>query len=187
MKENSILSFNATATFNIDYIESDVQGTIYEKRVTGLNLCEFVAYAPQKEAGEVGKPLQRETKDGKIIRWDVTSDDTLCTLQEAFEKVDPKLGFNIEQKFDDNIVYQEDFVVAFEYAQERPIIFSTFQPDAALHMRKLQSTYPVLFLTNGGTEIYYDVQRNSLEEALKLCLEAVCKALFLKLRRSLET
>ncbi|XP_057481313.1 glycerophosphodiester phosphodiesterase GDPD1, chloroplastic-like [Actinidia eriantha] len=27
------------------------------------------------------------------------------------------------------------------------------------------------FLTNGGTEIYYDVRRNSLEEAVKLCLE----------------
>ncbi|GJM85099.1 hypothetical protein PR202_ga01520 [Eleusine coracana subsp. coracana] len=37
-------------------------------------------------------------------------------------------------------------------------------------MRKLQSTYPVYFLTNGGTEIYTDVRRNSLEEAIKLCL-----------------
>lgn len=200
MKENSILSFNAAAAFNVDYVEFDVQvtkddcpiifhdnfilseenGTIYEKRVTDLSLSEFVAYGPQKEAAKVGKPLLRKTKDGKIIRWDVASDDALCTLQEAFEKVDPKLGFNIELKFDDNIVYQEDFLVnflqailkvVFEYAKERPIIFSTFQPDAALHTRKLQSTYPVLFLTNGGTEIYYDVRRNSLEEALKLCLE----------------
>lgn len=31
--------------------------------------------------------------------------------------------------------------------------------------------YQVFFLTNGGTEIYYDVRRNSLEEAIKLCLE----------------
>lgn len=29
----------------------------------------------------------------------------------------------------------------------------------------------MFFLTNGGTEIYYDVRRNSLEEAIKLCLE----------------
>lgn len=26
-------------------------------------------------------------------------------------------------------------------------------------------------MTNGGTEIYYDVRRNSLEDAVKLCLE----------------
>lgn len=29
----------------------------------------------------------------------------------------------------------------------------------------------VFFLTNGGTEIYEDVRRNSLEEAIQLCLE----------------
>lgn len=29
----------------------------------------------------------------------------------------------------------------------------------------------VFFLTNGGTEIYYDVRRNSLEEAINLCLD----------------
>lgn len=26
-------------------------------------------------------------------------------------------------------------------------------------------------MTNGGNELYYDVRRNSLEEAVKLCLE----------------
>lgn len=31
--------------------------------------------------------------------------------------------------------------------------------------------FQVFFLTNGGTEIYYDERRNSLEEAMKVCLE----------------
>lgn len=35
--------------------------------------------------------------------------------------------------------------VVFEHAQGRPIMFSSFQPDAALLIRKLQSTYPVRF------------------------------------------
>uniref|UniRef100_A0ACD5ZM16 Uncharacterized protein n=1 Tax=Avena sativa TaxID=4498 RepID=A0ACD5ZM16_AVESA len=118
-------------------------------------------------------------KDGRIVNWDVQSDDPLCTLQEAFEKVNPRLGFNVELKFDDNLVYQEDELsrilhatlkAFFGHAKDRPIIFSSFQPDAAQLMRKLQSTYPVYFLTNGGTEIYADVRRNSLEEAVKLCL-----------------
>lgn len=91
--------------------------------------------------------------------------------------------------------------VVYDYAHGRPVIFSTFQPDAALLARKLQSIYPVsnsctcpvaelficlgqegrvldgrgnlqvFFLTNGGTELYYDARRNSLEEATKLCLE----------------
>ncbi|XP_010679972.2 glycerophosphodiester phosphodiesterase GDPD1, chloroplastic [Beta vulgaris subsp. vulgaris] len=199
IKENSILSFNTAASFNLDFVEFDVQvtkdgcpiifhddhilseenGIVYEKRVTDLNLSEFLGYGLQK-AGKVSKPLMRKNKDGKIIRWDVNSDDTLCTLQEAFDKVEPKLGFNVELKFDDHIVYQEDQLinvlhsvlqVVYEYAKDRPIIFSTFQPDAALLVRKLQRTYPVYFLTNGGTEVYYDVRRNSLEEAIKLCLE----------------
>ncbi|MBA0570013.1 hypothetical protein Golob_003702, partial [Gossypium lobatum] len=61
--------------------------------------------------------------------------------------------------------------VVSEYAKDRPIIFSSFHPDAAQLVRKLQNTYPVFFLTNGGTQVYYDVRRNSLEEAIKVCME----------------
>lgn len=100
-------------------------------------------------------------------------------MQEAFEKVDPLIGFNIELKFDDQIEYKEEELtcvlqvilkVVSNYAKDRPILFSSFQPDAAILIRKLQSTYPVFFLTNGGTEIYKDVRRNSLDEAIKVCL-----------------
>ncbi|XP_057544453.1 glycerophosphodiester phosphodiesterase GDPD1, chloroplastic-like [Amaranthus tricolor] len=200
VKENSILSFNTAASFNLDFIEFDVQvtkdgcpiifhddyilskenGIIYEKRVTDLTLSEFLAYGPQKQDGKISKPLLRNTKDGKSVSWDVNYDDTLCTLQEAFEEVDPKLGFNVELKFDDYIVYKEAHLVnvlqailevVYKYAKDRPVIFSTFHPDAALLVRNLQGTYPVYFLTNGGTERYDDVRRNSLEEALNLCLE----------------
>lgn len=124
--------------------------------------------------------MLRKTKDGKILHWNVEIDDSLCTLQEAFQQVDPNVGFNVELKFDDHIVYEQDYLIrviqailkiVFEFAENRPIIFSTFQPDAAVLITKLQSTYPVFFLTNGGTEIFYDVRRNSLEEAVKVCLE----------------
>ncbi|CAI0627424.1 unnamed protein product [Linum tenue] len=50
-------------------------------------------------------------------------------------------------------------------------MFSSFQPDAAQLMRKLQQKYHVFFLTNGGSEIYTDTRRNSLEEAIHVCLE----------------
>lgn len=33
--------------------------------------------------------------------------------------------------------------VVMDYAKDRPVIFSTFQPDAAILIRKLQRTYPV--------------------------------------------
>ncbi|KAG8643902.1 hypothetical protein MANES_11G080100v8 [Manihot esculenta] len=180
IKENSIMSFDSAAKFPIDFIEFDVQGVIFEKRVTELCLSEFLCYGPQNEAGKIGKSLLRKTKDGKIVNWNVEKDDSLCTLKDAFQQVDPSVGFNIELKIDDHIVYQEDHLVhvlqailkvVFENVHDRPIIFSSFHPDAILLVRKMQSTYPVFFLTEGGTEIFYDVRRNSLEEAMKVCIE----------------
>ncbi|KAF9607324.1 hypothetical protein IFM89_033912 [Coptis chinensis] len=199
IKENSILSFNTAAKFNVDYVEFDVQVTkddfpiifhddfiltkendiVNERRITELTLAEFLSCGRQHELGNVGKSLYRKAKDGRILSWMVENDDSHCTLQEAFQKVDSSLGFNIELKFDDYIEYQEHKLVhvlqvilgvVFEYAKGRPIIFSTFQPDVAQVIRKLQSTYPVFFLTNGGLEVYKDVRRNSLDEAIKLCL-----------------
>lgn len=198
-KENSILSFNAAAKHPIDYIEFDVQvtkddvaivfhdnfilsqehGSLVEKRVTDLTVNEFFAYGPQREVGKEGKTLVRKV-NGAVVGWLVESDDHSCTLQEAFEKVNPKLGFNIELKFDDNLVYEQDHLthvlqvilkVVSEHAKDRPIIFSSFQPDAALLMKKLQQKYAVYFLTNGGISLYDDVRRNSLEEARKLAVE----------------
>ncbi|GKD47513.1 glycerophosphodiester phosphodiesterase GDPD2-like protein [Tanacetum coccineum] len=168
-KENSITSFNNAANHALDYIEFDVQvtkdnipiifhdnfivsaenGQVVEKRVTDLTVDEFFSYGPQRTSGQVGKSLLRQI-NGNIL------------------------------KFDDYVVYEEEYLihvlqvilkVVYENAQERPVLFSTFQPDVALLMKKLQHTYPVYFLTNGGNEIYDDVRMNSLEEAKKLALE----------------
>ena len=84
---------------------------MFEKRVTELSLSEFVDYGLQREPGKVGKSLLRKTKDGKIVNWNVEQDDSLCTLQEAFLKVESHIGFNIELKFDDHIVYEQDYLV----------------------------------------------------------------------------
>ncbi|CAD6250904.1 unnamed protein product [Miscanthus lutarioriparius] len=199
VRENTVRSFNDAARFPVDYVEFDVQvtkdgcpiifhdnfiftqedGKISQKRVTDLQLEDFLQYGPHNEQGKVGKPLLRRLKDGRMVNWNVQSEDALCTLQEAFEKVNPRLGFNVELKFDDSLEYQEEELtrilqailkVISEHAKDRPILFSSFQPDAAQLMRKLQGTYPVYFLTKGGTELYTDVRRNSLEEAVKLCL-----------------
>jgi glycerophosphodiester phosphodiesterase len=57
---------------------------------------------------QVGKPLFRRTKDGKIFEWKVENDDPLCMLQEAFEKVGHSISYNIELKLDDQVVYTEE-------------------------------------------------------------------------------
>ncbi|KAL5724434.1 glycerophosphodiester phosphodiesterase [Ranunculus cassubicifolius] len=199
VKENSLLSFNAAAAFNIDFVEFDVQVTkddipvifhddfiltkendmVSERKVTDMTLAEFLRYGPQRETGHMGKSLFRKAADGRIYNWMVENDDSVCTLQEAFQKVDSSVGFNMELKFDDDFEYQEQEIVpvlqvilqvVFEHAKGRPIVFSTFQPDAARLIRKMQDTYPVFFLTDGGVDLYKDARRNSLDEAMKLCL-----------------
>ncbi|EPS59793.1 hypothetical protein M569_15012, partial [Genlisea aurea] len=201
VKENTILSFNSAGAFGVDFVEFDVQvtsdgcpiifhdnfiysrddnGTIHEKRVTELSLPEFLGYGPGREQHPDGKKLLRKTKDGKIVDWCVETDDCACTLEEAFDKVKPSVGFNIELKLDDHIIYPQHILidvmgailkVVSDHSNGRPIIFSTFHPDAALLIKKLQASYPVFFLTNGGNETYQDERRNSLEAAVKLCVE----------------
>ncbi|MBA0586356.1 hypothetical protein Gorai_017099 [Gossypium raimondii] len=166
--------------YHDNFVLHEEKGVIVENRVTELALAEFLSYGPQKHPGSEGKPLYRKTKDGRFFEWKVEKDAPLCTLEEAFHDVDQSVGFNVELKFDDFIVYKEEELsrilkailkVVFENAKGRQILFSSFQPDAARLIRKLQSTYPVYFLTNGGSEIYTDIRRNSLEEAIKLSLE----------------
>jgi len=82
------------------------QGVIIEKRVTEMDLHEFLSYGPQRDGTNV-KPMWRKTKDGRIFEWKVEKDDPLCTLEDAFLNVKHSLGFNIELKFDDNTVYGE--------------------------------------------------------------------------------
>lgn len=56
----------------------------------------------------MGKPLFRKIKDGRTFEWKVENDDPLCTLEEVFQKVEHSVGFNIELKFDDKVVYKEE-------------------------------------------------------------------------------
>lgn len=72
-----------------------------------MALHELLAYGQQKDGTNV-KPMFRKMKDGRIFEWKVVKDDPLCTLKDAFVKVKRSLGFNIELKFDDNLVYGEE-------------------------------------------------------------------------------
>lgn len=197
--ENTITSFNEAGKRGVRFVEFDVQVTrdnravifhddfivtkedevVVEKRIGEVTLEEFLSYGLQKDGNKVGKPLLRKLQDGRFINWKVSVEDSLCTLQEAFEKVDLYIGFNIELKFDDEIQYTEDELRhdlqviledVYENAKGRQIFFSSFHPDVAQMVRKMQNTYPVLFLTDGGVDTYQDFRRNSLEEAVKVCI-----------------
>lgn len=58
--------------------------------------------------------------------------------------------------------------VVFEHANDRPIIFSSFQPDAAQLIRKLQDKYPVS-VTATTTEHTINIQHWLINPATNRC------------------
>ncbi|KAL0923357.1 hypothetical protein M5K25_007411 [Dendrobium thyrsiflorum] len=216
MRENSILSFNEASRFRIPFIEFDVQvtrdgvpvvfhdvfiltresGVVSEHRVTDLSLEEFLSYGSQREPDQTGKPLLRRATNGRVFDWVVENDDRLCTLEEAFHCVDPRLGFNIELKFDDDFVYREEELdTALQIilrsvaanASGRQVIFSSFHPDAARIVKRMQGDCPVYFLTDGSSRTKHDdARRNSLEAAVKLCVESGLEGIVSEVRAVLR-
>ncbi|KAJ7563835.1 hypothetical protein O6H91_03G127700 [Diphasiastrum complanatum] len=195
IRENTITSFNLAAKYGADFVEFDVQVTkdghaiifhddliiaedMVPSSIGNLTLEEFLSFGPQKESNKIGKTLVRVATDGTVSVWSATVEDSLCTLKEAFEQVEPIVGFNIEVKFDDiNPVSQSELervVTAVvqeveQHAKARNIFFSSFHPDAVGLLQKSQSKYPVFFLTDGGTHLYADERRNSIEAAMEVC------------------
>jgi glycerophosphodiester phosphodiesterase len=68
--------------------------------IVQITLYDFLSFGPHKD-GKPGKSLVRRQTDGTVKPWSSTLEDSLCTLKDAFELVEPTLGFNIEVKFHD--------------------------------------------------------------------------------------
>eukprot|EP01018_Ginkgo_biloba_P019666 Gb_23010 [translate_table: standard] len=167
--------------FHDDYIIIDDEGTHNARRIGELTLEEFLSLGFQADGLEIQRPLVRKAMDDSICRWVVSVEDRLCTLKDAFKNIPHSVGFNIELKFDDAIdVPEEDlqrviFTVIKEvqmYGDGRKVFFSSFHPDAVDFLRKIQTDYPVLFLTEGGTHVFKDDRRNSIENAVEVCLKS---------------
>lgn len=144
---------------------------------------------------QVSKSLYRKAADGSVGLWTADVEDSMCTLAEAFAQVQPNVGFNIEVKFDDdgatsteelhrviNAVLED----VREFANGRMIYFSSFHPDAVQIIRKKMSLYPVFFLTDGGTYLYTDPRRNSIEAAIKVCREGNLQGIVTEVKAVLQ-
>ncbi len=112
------------------------------------------------------------------------------TLEEMFKKLPPNVGFNIEMKYPmlhESVEHNMDAYAVelnsfcdtvlekvYDYATpngkeegRRDIVFSSFNPDVCLTMSFKQPNYPVLFLTDAGSEEVGDVRASSLQEAIR--------------------
>lgn len=93
-------------------------------------------------------------------RW-LISDSRFPTLQELFENIPENVGFNVEIKYPENdILAKSNYLernyyinhilqVIFTHAGNRPLYFSTFDPDLCMLLARKQRKYPVFFLTEG--------------------------------------
>ncbi|XP_057871557.1 glycerophosphodiester phosphodiesterase GDPD2 [Cryptomeria japonica] len=181
--------------FHDDHIIIDNKGSYIARRIGDLTLEEYLSLGFQSDGLEIQMPLVRKASDGSICRWIVNVQDCLCTLKDAFEKIPLSVGFNIELKFDDEAeVPQADLqrvisVVLREvemYGKGRKVFYSSFHPDAVDLVRKMQAEFPVLFLTDGGTYIYKDERRNSIESAIRLCLQCGLQGIVSEVKAILE-
>ncbi|KAA0176034.1 hypothetical protein FNF27_02426 [Cafeteria roenbergensis] len=107
--------------------------------------------------------------------------DKLTSLAETFQRVPVSCGFNIEMKYpspaevaegrlivpDRNTYVDRVLDCTFANAGSRGVIFSSFDPDVCLLLHRKQGTYPVLLLTDAGTQVDADPRRNSLREAIR--------------------
>lgn len=171
------------------------QGLHNARRIGDLTLEEYNSMGFQADGLEIQSPLVRKANDGSICKWIVNVQDRLCTLKDACEKVPLSVGFNIELKFDDEIEVSEvdlKWVIGTVlkevamYGKGRKVFYSSFHPDAVDLLRKLQTEYPVLFLTDGGTHIYKDERRNSIESAVEVCLKCGLQGIVSEVRAILQ-
>eukprot|EP00760_Papus_ankaliazontas_P008483 PhM_4_TR1383/c0_g1_i1/m.12791/K18695/GPCPD1; glycerophosphocholine phosphodiesterase GPCPD1 len=128
-----------------------------------------------------------------FIPYDIhtaTVTDEVPTFERFLHSTPSQIGFNVEVKFplevgtEDTLlglgVYRDlnsyvDSIlrVTFDHAKERRVIFSTFHPDIAVLLRLKQRRYPVMFLTEAGTNLdYSDARCLSIDAAREFAVTA---------------
>lgn len=106
-----------------------------------------------------------------------------ATLEDLFRQVPQNVGFNIEIKYpmlheseehemETTAVEINQFCdtvlsMVYEMAGDRHILFSSFNPDICLCLSIKQPSFPVMFLTDAGTNEVADVRASSLQEAIR--------------------
>lgn len=106
-----------------------------------------------------------------------------ATLEELFKKIPGDVGFNIEMKYpmllESEQHYMDTYAIelnsfcdtvltkVYELAQNRHIIFSSFNPDICLCLSFKQPSIPIMFLTDAGIDEVSDIRASSLQEAIR--------------------
>lgn len=106
-----------------------------------------------------------------------------ATLEDLFRQLPEEIGFNMELKYpmlheseehemDTYAVELNSFCdtvlsKVYDLAENRHIIFSSFNPDICLCLSFKQPSIPILFLTDAGCSPVGDIRASSLQEAIR--------------------
>lgn len=112
--------------------------------------------------------------------------DFAATLREVFEGVPDTVGFNIEFKYPNDFIVQNEKMKPVERnawvdrilddiflcAKERKVMFSSFDSDICRLLQRKQNRYPTFFLTHGGYEPFFDFRGRCLRDAIRFARSA---------------
>eukprot|EP00198_Chlamydomonas_reinhardtii_P004009 XP_001693345.1 glycerophosphoryl diester phosphodiesterase family protein [Chlamydomonas reinhardtii] len=114
--------------------------------------------------------------------WACAADDSIPTLEAVFRAMPPEIGFDIEMTTGDDVVHTpaeevDRMLSAILPVQQQPpmgrrIMFSSFDPDVCVELRRRQSRYPVYYLSGCGLYTHADARRTSIPAALSFAVEA---------------
>lgn len=135
------------------------------------------------------KTKQRIIYDSKYEKhWGSVSKEEIPTLQEAFERIDEHVSFNIEIKFpheeesnrfnlNDELPSINQYCdiildcIAKNCQPKRKIILSSFHPEVTIALKFKQSKYPVFYLTECGENYTWDLRWQSIQQALRFSVQ----------------
>jgi glycerophosphocholine phosphodiesterase GPCPD1 len=132
--------------------------------------------------------VEGQNREPKFFDEDLAEHQPFPELAEAFDLIDPNVGFNIEIKsaqqledgslednhlpIDKNLYVDSILNVVLSKAVKRKIVFSSFDADICVMLRSKQNIYPTMFLTLGRTTRYKQYKNpccNKIEFAAKFC------------------
>lgn len=160
----------------------NASGDVVSHTIGELTLDNFRMLASGRPAVYQGVDCQLARKfkgQDRAFLWPHNNGGEPCTLQEVLENAPTALGFDIEIKFDSRRVSTEEervyhlsntFRVISEFAKDRMIFFTSFDPSACIQMREMQNHWPVLMLTCMG-ENEPDPRQRSLKAAVEVAVQ----------------
>uniref|UniRef100_A0A673X2F7 Glycerophosphocholine phosphodiesterase 1 n=1 Tax=Salmo trutta TaxID=8032 RepID=A0A673X2F7_SALTR len=146
VRENTIASFKSAANHGAAYVEFDVH---LSKDCVPIVYHDLTCCISTKKKGD---KLSLDLFEVPVK--DLTYDQLQQLKVEELLTTDGSWEGNLSSYFNMNLFLDIILTCVLQRAGKRRIVFSCFDPDVCTMVRQKQNKYPILFLTQGISEIY---------------------------------